>query len=57
MNHLFLVTHQDKQKLVPVEGTEEYALQYISGYVQALRDRFGKLGKISVKKAPSRTVN
>ena len=57
MNHLFLITHQDKQKLVPVEGTEEYALQYISGYVQALRDRFGKLGKISVKKAPSRTVN
>jgi len=57
MNHLFLVTHQDKQKLVPVEGTEEYALQYISGYVQALRDKFGKLDKIDVKKAPNNTVN
>ena len=57
MNHLFLVTHKDKSKLVPVEGTEEYALQYISGYVQALRDKFGKLDKIDVKKAPSKTVN
>jgi len=57
MNHLFLVTHKDKSKLVPVEGTEEYALQYISGYVQALRDKFGKLDKIDVKKAPNNTVN
>jgi len=57
MNHLFIVTHQDKSKMVPVEGTEEYALQYISGYVQALRDKFGKLDKIDVKKAPNNTVN
>ena len=57
MNHLFIVTHQDKSKMVPVEGTEEYALQYISGYVQALRDKFGKLGKIRVQKAPINRVN
>ena len=57
MNHLFIVTHQDKSKLVPVEGTEEYAIQYISGYVQALRDRFGKLGAIRVQKAPNNKVN
>tara|TARA_R110000764_G_scaffold104978_1_gene190688 strand:- start:1062 stop:1247 length:186 start_codon:yes stop_codon:yes gene_type:complete len=57
MNHLFLVTHQDKSKLVTVEGTHEYAISYISGYVQALRDKFGKLGKIRVQKAPLDVVN
>ena len=57
MNHLFIVTHQDKSKLVPVEGTEEFAIQYISGYVQALRDKFGKLGAIRVQKAPNNKVN
>tara|TARA_R100000750_G_scaffold1986_1_gene1727 strand:- start:177 stop:350 length:174 start_codon:yes stop_codon:yes gene_type:complete len=57
MIHIFIVTHQGKTKYVTAEGTEEYAIQYISGYVQALRDRFGKLGKIRVQKAPSNTVN
>ena len=56
MYHLFIVTHQDKQKIVTVEGTHEYAVSYISGYVQALRDRFGKLGKIRVQKAPDSTL-
>ena len=57
MKQLFIITHQNKSKVVPVEGTEEYAIQYISGYVQALRDKFGKLDKIDVKKAPNNTVN
>jgi len=57
MIHIFIVTHQGKTKYVTAEGTEEYALQYISGYVQALRDKFGKLDKIDVKKAPNNTVN
>ena len=57
MHHMFIVTHKDKSKLVTVEGTNEYALSYISGYVQALRDKFGKLGKIRVQKAPDNVVN
>ena len=57
MHHLFIVTHKDKSKLVTVEGTNEYAFSYISGYVQALRDKFGKLGKIRVQKAPDNVVN
>ena len=51
MHHIFIVTHKDKSKLVTVEGTHEYALSYISGYVQALRDKFGNGGKITVEKA------
>ena len=51
MHHMFIVTHKDKSKLVTVEGTNEYALSYISGYVQALRDKFGNGGKITVEKA------
>tara|TARA_R100001143_G_scaffold58488_1_gene56398 strand:+ start:663 stop:848 length:186 start_codon:yes stop_codon:yes gene_type:complete len=57
MHHLFKVTMNGKSKLVTVEGTHEYALSYISGYVQALRDKFGKLGKIRVQKAPDNVVN
>ena len=58
MHHMFIVTHKDKSKLVTVEGTNEYALSYISGYVQALRDKFGNLTcKIEVQKAPSNVVN
>ena len=51
MHHLFKVTMNGKSKLVTVEGTHEYALSYISGYVQALRDKFGNSGKITVEKA------
>ena len=54
MHHMFIVTHKDKSKLVTVEGTNEYALSYISGYVQALRDKFGKM---RVQKAPDNVVN
>ena len=58
MHHLFKVTMNGKSKLVTVEGTHEYALSYISGYVQALRDKFGNLTcKIEVQKAPSNVVN
>ena len=57
MHHLFKVTMNGKSKLVTVEGTNEYALSYISGYVQALRDKFGKLRKIRVQKAPNNVVN
>ena len=55
MLHLFVVTHQAKQKFVSVEGTHEYALSYISGYIQALRDKLGNLSKISVKKINERS--
>lgn len=57
MHHLFIVTHKEKSKLVTVEGNHEYAISYISGYVQALRDKFGNGGKIEVQKAPSNVVN
>ena len=57
MHHLFIVTHKEKSKLVTVEGNHEYAISYISGYVQALRDKFGKLGKIRVQKSPDNVVN
>jgi len=57
MHHLFKVTMNGKSKLVTVEGSHDYAISYISGYVQALRDKFGKLDKIDVKKAPNNTVN
>ena len=56
MHHMFIVTHKDKSKLVTVEGTNEYALSYISGYVQALRDKFGNGGKITVEKASDDVV-
>ena len=47
-----------KSKLVTVEGSHDYAISYISGYVQALRDKFGNLTcKIEVQKAPSNVVN
>ena len=57
MHHLFLVTREDKSKLVTVEGSYEYAIQYISGYIQALRDHYGKLVSIEVTKAPNNVVN
>ena len=57
MHHLFIVTHKEKSKLVTVEGNHEYAISYISGYVQALRDKFCKLAKIRVQKAPDNVVN
>lgn len=57
MHHLFKVTMNGKSKLVTVEGSHDYAISYISGYVQALRDKFGKLGKIRVQKAPDNVVN
>ena len=57
MHHLFKVTMNGKSKLVTVEGNHDYAISYISGYVQALRDKFGKLPKIRVQKAPNDVVN
>ena len=56
MHHIFIVKHEDKSKYVHVEGTHEYALSYISGYVQALRDKFGNGGKITVLKASDDVV-
>ena len=58
MNHIFIVRHGTQSKYVRVEEcTDEYALSYVSGYVQALRDKFGKLAKIRVQKAPDNVVN
>ena len=55
MRHSFVVKHKDKSKIITVEGTHEYALSYISGYIQALRDKLGNLSKISVKKINERS--
>ena len=57
MNHLFKVTFQGKSKYITVEGTQEYAISYISGYVQALRDKFGNSKEIRVQQAPKEILN
>ena len=49
MEHTFRITCKGKTKLLSIKGTQEYALSYISGYVQALRDRFGLLPSINVQ--------
>ena len=49
MNHQFMITYRGKSKVLSVEGTSEYAVSYISGYLQALRDRFGQFVHIRVQ--------
>ena len=50
MQHTFKISTSTKSKIVSVEGTKEYALSYISGYIQAMRDKMnlGKFAKIDV---------
>ena len=55
MEHQFRITCKGKSKVISVNGTQEYALSYISGYVQALRDRFGTLITIKVQTKESIT--
>ena len=57
MEHTFRITCKGKTKLLSVKGTQEYALSYISGYVQALRDRFGLLTTINVQSKDKYDVN
>ena len=50
MEHTFKISAGLKSKVVSVEGTREYALSYVAGYIQAMRDKMnlGKLVKIDV---------
>ena len=57
MEHSFKITCKGKTKLLSIKGTQEYALSYISGYVQALRDRFGLLTSINVQSKDKYDVN
>jgi len=57
MEHTFRITCKGKTKLLSIKGTQEYALSYISGYVQALRDRFGLLTTINVQSKDKYDVN
>jgi len=49
MEHQFRITCKGNTKVLSVKGTQEYAVSYISGYVQALRDRFGQFANIRVQ--------
>ena len=55
MEHQFRIICKGKSKVISINGTQEYALSYISGYVQALRDRFGMLTQIKVQTKESIT--
>jgi hypothetical protein len=50
MQHIFKISAGAKSKVVSVEGTREYALSYVAGYIQAMRDKMnlGRLAKINV---------
>ena len=50
MEHTFKISTGLKSKIVSVEGTKEYALSYVAGYIQAMRDKMnlGELVKIDV---------
>jgi len=50
VEHTFKISAGLKSKIVSVEGTREYALSYVAGYIQAMRDKMnlGKLVKIDV---------
>ena len=55
MNHQYVITCGIKSKVISVKGTKEYAVTYISGYVQALRDKYGSLQSIKVIEVEERT--
>jgi len=48
--HTFKISAGLKSKVVSVEGTREYALSYVAGYIQAMRDKMnlGEFVKIDV---------
>jgi len=49
MEHQFRIVCKGKSKVISVNGAQEHAISYISGYVQSLRDRFGLLTEIKVQ--------
>ena len=51
MIHSFRISTINRSRVVNVEGTKEYALSYICGYVQTIRDKtyLGKKMKIEIK--------
>ena len=53
-NHQYLITCGMTAKVINVKGTQEYAVSYISGYVQALRDKYGSLIFIKVTEIEER---
>ena len=55
MEHQFRIVCKGKSKVLSIKGTQEYALSYISGYVQSLRDKFGLLTDIEVQTQKSIT--
>ena len=57
MEHTFRITCKGKTKLLSIKGTQDDALSYICGYVQALRDRFGLLTTINVQSKDKYDVN
>ena len=50
MIHSFRISTINRSRVVNVEGTKEYALSYVAGYIQAMRDKMnlGELVKIDV---------
>ena len=50
MHHTFKISAGIQSKVVSVEGNREYALSYIAGYIQAMRDKMnlGEFAKIDV---------
>ena len=43
MEHQFRITCKGKSKVISINGTQEYALSYISGYVQAKFIKFSRI--------------
>ena len=50
MIHSFRISTINRSRVVNVEGTKEYALSYVAGYIQAMSDKMnlGELVKIDV---------
>ena len=48
--HTFKISTGLESKIVSVEGTKQYALSYVAGYIQAMRDKMnlGQFVKIDV---------
>lgn len=51
MKHTFKISTGLRSKIVSVEGTKEYAMSYVAGYIQAMRDKMpmGELLVVDVK--------
>ena len=50
MHHTFKISAGIQSRTISVEGNREYALSYIAGYIQAMRDKMnlGEFAKIDV---------